>query len=55
MNLVVSSRYRQCGFISGLVMSCVAIIASLIFSYLEYKQPRRLIDLAIDFPEDEQK
>ncbi|CAF4161618.1 unnamed protein product [Rotaria sp. Silwood2] len=42
-------RYKQCGFVSGLVMSFVAIIAYLIFLVLDYNQPKRLIDLSIDY------
>jgi hypothetical protein len=45
-------RYKQCGFVSGLVMSFVAIISYLIFMFLDYNQPKRLIDLSIDYPKE---
>ncbi|CAF3533298.1 unnamed protein product [Rotaria sp. Silwood1] len=35
-------RYEQCGFVSGFVMSFVAIIAYLIFLFLDYNQPRHM-------------
>jgi len=46
-------RYQQCGFVSGFVMSFVAIISYLIFLFLDYNQPRRLIDLSIDYSKEE--
>ncbi|CAF0732358.1 unnamed protein product [Adineta steineri] len=42
-------RYKQCGFVSGFVMSFVAIIAYLIFLFLDYHQPKKLIDLSVDY------
>jgi hypothetical protein len=45
-------RYQTCGLISGFVMSVVLLMAHLIFVYLDYIQPRRCIDLAIDYRQD---
>jgi hypothetical protein len=33
-------------------MSFVAIISYLIFMFLDYNQPKRLIDLSVDYPKE---
>ncbi|CAF3797262.1 unnamed protein product [Rotaria magnacalcarata] len=46
-------KYTQCGFVSGFVMSFVAMLAYLIFILLDYNQPRRLIDLSTDYSKED--
>lgn len=48
-----SFRYKGCGWISGLIMSFVALLAYLIFRYLDYRQPREFIDLAVDYSKED--
>ena len=48
-----SFSYKQCGWISGLIMSFVAILAALIFLILDYRQPRKFIDLAVDYSKED--
>ncbi len=51
--ILIYYRYKQCGFVSGFVMSFVAIISYLIFLFLDYNQPRRLIDLSVDYSKEQ--
>ncbi|CAF1651937.1 unnamed protein product [Adineta ricciae] len=46
-------RYKQCGFVSSFIMSFVAILSYLIFLFLDYLQPRHLIDQCCEYSKED--